>query len=133
MIKEIRDVRLWFEVWTFISRAVKSKAVDRSAIQFWSLLAKGHSIKFPCHKQSENALVCYSPRQSKAHNFTVSIPQMSAKTCLKRPHFKKYRIRTGNNLYRRPIIASICFQFCNVESQYLRILVGLTQGLAADF
>ena len=29
------------------------------------------SIKIPLHKQSENHWVCYQPRQSTAHNFTV--------------------------------------------------------------
>ena len=37
---------------------VKSRAVERSTIQFGNLLAKSHSmyvsIKFPLHKQSEN-------------------------------------------------------------------------------
>ena len=41
---------------------VKSRTVDRATIQFWILLAKGHStyvsIKFPLNKQSENPLVC---------------------------------------------------------------------------
>ena len=36
---------------------VKSRAVDWSIIQFWDFLAKGHSIKFPFHKPSENVLL----------------------------------------------------------------------------
>ena len=31
------------------------------------------SIKFPLHKQSENAWVCYYPRQSTARDFTVTV------------------------------------------------------------
>ena len=42
---------------------IKSRAVDRSTIQFWTILAKGHStlisIKFLLHKQSENPYMYY--------------------------------------------------------------------------
>ena len=48
---------------------IKSRAVDRSTIQFWTLLGQRSqhiSIKFPLHKQSEN-----TNRQSTACHFTV--------------------------------------------------------------
>ena len=39
---------------------VKSKAVDRSTIQFWTILSKSHiSIKIPLHIQSENPWLCH--------------------------------------------------------------------------
>ena len=45
------------------SNTVKSRAVDRSTIQIWNFLAKGHSTyyissKFHLHKPSENLKTC---------------------------------------------------------------------------
>ena len=37
---------------------VKSRAVNWFTIQFWNLLVKGYSIKYPLHKQSENPWMC---------------------------------------------------------------------------
>ena len=48
---------------------VKSRAVDRSTIQFWKLWAY-INIKFPLHKHSENAWECYKRQQSNARDFT---------------------------------------------------------------
>ena len=51
---------------------IKLRAVDRSTIQFWTLLAK--SIKFPFYKQSENHWMCYKLRHSTAWDLMVFFP-----------------------------------------------------------
>ena len=68
--------------------SVKSRTVDWSTIQFWTIChfvqrSQYIRIKIPLHKQSENPWMCYYQRQSAACDFnTVSITSLYC-TCYK--------------------------------------------------
>ena len=76
---------------------MKSQAVDRSIFQFWKLLPIGlwpfgTRIKFPLHKYSENAWVCYLPRQSTARDlqykeFLNAVPHILFFLTISKFHF----------------------------------------------